>query len=640
MNPESQAEADASRRSSVRTLWPRVLLSLGIAASTVALLDPNLPWLAILGSASALGGLLGERSTRHDTAWPLLAVLAWGFAIGSATDPEFRADSGGYYEYLRSLAFDGDLDFTNERITWGYPLPAETATGLRENHYAVGPALFWSPFFALGHFYVWVSSFAYGDAHRYAASGFTDPYYRSAAMGTITIGLLGAALLVRTLASRFSRSVATFAVCAAILASPILYYLFVVPTMAHGLIFGLACFVIVALVRVSTDSNRLSWALLGASLGALTLTRWQGAVYLLPVGLIVVRDLVRRQLRWNHLAAFAIAGLVVFSPQLLAWRILYAQWITVPQGSGFFLPLPRHALDVLIHADHGFFNWTPGMLVATLGLLASFGRWRLLSAGGLLVLAATICVNGGITDWHGSDAFGSRRFDLVIPFMALGFAMTGDFLIRRPLVAPALLVGLLGLWNIGLIALVRKGEIQSAAPIERLAELQGRQLHRRGEQVMGALAGQRGYDLAYKMFVGEYLYQHLLLDGTIDLATAETRFLASGWSEPRLNRTPSYRWALYPEACLRLPFAQPFDVRTSVLARTPPGIPRQNVTVAVNGRFFVNRTITPDWREIEFTLPAEMLRAGENFLCLRFERYLPGEPGQQIAAAVSRVQLP
>ena len=223
-------------------------------------------------------------------------------------------------------------------------------------------------------------------------------------MGTITIGLLGAALLVGTLVRRFTRPVAVFAVCAAILVSPMLYYLFVVPTMAHGLVFGLACLVVFAFVRVSTDPNHLNWALLGAAIGAVTLTRWQSAVCMLPVGLLVARDLIRRKLRWSYLAAFAIAGLVVFSPQLLAWRILYGNWITVPQGSIFFLSGPLHVVDVLIHADHGFFNWTPGMLVATLGLLAGLKRWPLLSAAGLVVFGAMVTVNGSITDWVGADA--------------------------------------------------------------------------------------------------------------------------------------------------------------------------------------------------------------------------------------------
>jgi hypothetical protein len=638
MNQESQAETDASRGSSIRTLWPRVLLVTGIATSAVALLDPDLTWLALVGSVAALCGFLGERAADGNRGWMFLAVLAWGYAAGAIAEPEFRADSGGYYEYLRSMAFDGDLDFTNERITWGLPLPIKTPTGLRDNHYAVGSALFWSPFYAVGHLYVWLSSLVY--THGYAASGFTDPYYRSAAMGTITIGLLGAALLAGTLARRFSSSVAILAVFAAILVSPMLYYLFVVPTMAHGLVFGFACLVVFAFVRVATEPSHLNWAFLGAMIGAVTLTRWQSAVYMLPVGLLVARDMYRRRLRWSYLAAFVMAGLVVFSPQLLAWRILYGTWITVPQGSIFFVSGPIYALDVLIHADHGFFNWTPGMLVATLGLLASFRRWRLLSVSGLLVFVATVCVNGSITDWAGADAYGSRRFDVAIPFMALGLAMVGEFLIRRPLVAPALLVGLLGLWNIGLIELKRNGEIESAAPIEKLGGFQGRQLYHGSERLLGALAGQRGYDLAYKMFVGEYLYRHLLLDGTIDLAKAEPRFLASGWSEPQLNRTPTYRWALFPRACLRLPLAQPFDLRTSVLIKTPPAIPRQNVTVVVNGRFFMNRTVTSDWRELNFTVPGKMLRGGENFLCLQFERHLPGEPGQQVAAAVARVQLP
>jgi hypothetical protein len=107
-----------------------------------------------------------------------------------------------------------------------------------------------------------------------------------------------------------------------------------------------------------------------------------------------------------------------------------------------------------------------------------------------------------------------------------------------------------------------------------------------------------------------------------------------------VNRNPTYRWALYPESCLRLPLARPFDLRTSVLVRTPPEIPRQNVTVVVNHRFFENRTITSEWREIEFTVPAALLRGGENFLCFRFEQHLAEESGPPIAAAVSRVQLP
>lgn len=634
----SQEDSVVARESRLRNLWPRVLLVLGIVASTLALLDPDLPWLALVGSVAAIVGWLGERAAGRVTAWLLLAILAWGYAIGALAQPEFRADSGGYYEYLRSLAFDHDLDFTNERTTWGLPLPAKTPTGLRDNPYAVGCAVFWSPFFALAHVFVLLSSIVY--VHDYAATGFTDPYYRSAAMGTITVGLLGAALLVGTLSRRFSRPVSTLAVLAAIVASPTLYYLFVVPTMSHGMVFGLSCFVVFAFVRVATEPTTGNWALLGAAVGAVTLTRWQSAVFLLPVGWLLLRDVFRHRMRWSYLAVFAASGLVVFSPQLFAWKTLYGRWITVPQAGSFFLLLPVHTWDVLIHADHGFFNWTPAMLVATVGLVLTLRRWPLLSASGLLVFLATLWVNASITDWAGADAYGSRRFDVVMPFMALGLAMIVDYFRRKPLVAPALLVAFLGIWNLGLISLVRKGEIRSAAPIEELGRLQGQQIQREGERLMGALLGQRGYNLAYKIFVGEYLYRTLLLDGTIDLATTDPRFLASGWSEPRVNRTPTYRWAYYPRACLRLPLSEPFDLRTSVLARTPPEIPRQNVTVVVNGTFFMNATLTPEWRELPFTVPERMLRGGENFLCLQFQEHLPGEPERQIAAAVSRVQLP
>jgi hypothetical protein len=41
-----------------------------------------------------------------------------------------------------------------------------------------------------------------------------------------------------------------------------------------------------------------------------------------------------------------------------------------------------------------------------------------------------------------------------------------------------------------------------------------------------------------------------------------------------------------------------------------------------------------------FTIPASALVPGENRLCFRFSRALPGEEGTRVAAAVSVIQLP
>ena len=74
------------------------------------------------------------------------------------------ADEIEYFSYLRSLAFDRDLDFANEyghfieRDPEGLAAFRETflerreaATGRPINFASVGPALMWSPFYAVAH---------------------------------------------------------------------------------------------------------------------------------------------------------------------------------------------------------------------------------------------------------------------------------------------------------------------------------------------------------------------------------------------------------------------------------------------------------------------------------------------------------
>src|ERR1700691_5400999 len=80
------------------------------------------------------------------------------------SNPWVRGDGVGYYAFARSLLIEHRLDFTkdwqagNTRFPmgrpWegGNPRPAEyTVTGLIDNHFAVGPAILWSPFLIVTH---------------------------------------------------------------------------------------------------------------------------------------------------------------------------------------------------------------------------------------------------------------------------------------------------------------------------------------------------------------------------------------------------------------------------------------------------------------------------------------------------------
>jgi len=158
------------------------------------------------------------------------------------------------------------------------------------------------------------------------------------------------------------------------------------------------------------------------------------------------------------------------------------------------------------------------------------------------------------------------------------------------------------------------------------------------------VAGPAGRALVYKAFVGEYLYWNLTPHNAIELAS-ESPLLVSGWSEAR-NRhgPPTYRWAFYPQACVRLPLLDgptKKGLRTVVTARAPGGLAGQTMSAALNGRTVLEQAaLTEDWTDVSFLLPAPALAAGENLLCLRFDKALPGDDGSRVAAAVLQIKLP
>ena len=106
----------------------------------------------------------------------------------------------------------------------------------------------------------------------------------------------------------------------------------------------------------------------------MTICRWQGALYGLLILPLAVQGLSNKSIRPVWLLAAAGAALLVFSPQFIAWKILFGRWITIPQGQGFLEPSSANLLIPLFSANHGFFNWTPVMFLGFVGLFLGLRR--------------------------------------------------------------------------------------------------------------------------------------------------------------------------------------------------------------------------------------------------------------------------
>ena len=160
---------------------------------------------------------------------------------------------------------------------------------------------------------------------------------------------------------------------------------------------------------------------------------------------------------------------------------------------------------------------------------------------------------------------------------------------------------------------------------------------------MGAVAGAGGRALAYRTLQGEYLYTGFNRGGTIAPAdpAAEERYLLHGWStRGRLAGRPDFRWALFPEACVRIPLETPFDLWVAIEAFAPEAALPQAMTVAVNGTTVGAGVLVPEGASVPVFVEKRHLVPGENTLCLRFSNALPGERGKRAAAGVWVIQLP
>jgi len=612
-----------------------------------ALLDPAFASEAVAGLPLAAAALAVAGARRRPRVLPI-ALLAAGLAAAAWIGPTFfRADTVSYDAYLRSAFFDHDLDFTNESERWGYAPGPLTPTGHRENLQSVGPALLWSPFFVVAH--VYVGGLRALGVTTYTRDGFSLPYYRATALGTVTVAMLGTWLLVRTLSAGMGTARATAVVAATLLASPAAYYVFVLPGMAHGLVFGLTATVVWAHARAREAPSFRAWIVLGTLVGLVTLARWQGATLVLLLLPLAVQGLRARTIRPAWLLAAAAAAALVFTPQLVAWHVLFGRWLTIPQGPGFLAWRSPHLFDVLMSADRGLFTWTPLMAAGTLGLVPLLRSERAFALGSLLVLVATAWVNGCVRDWAASDAFGARRFDVVLPLLAVGLGAfcqrTAAWAARHPWALPAAALAGLVLWNVEMVRLFQDRVFTRAAPLERLAPAQASRwaghLRWAAEGAAGGLFGTRGRAAVYRVLVGEFFYDNVAPSGTIEVGALDSPFLLEGWSAPRRREGwPGFRWAMSPAACARVPLEEPVPLHGFISARAPHGLDGQTMSVVVNGAVVAESPLGEDWREVPFTIPASALLPGENRLCFRFSRALPGEEGTRVAAAVSVIQLP
>ncbi len=373
--------------------------------------------------------------------------LRWLGGLRIETMRIMGVDPVGYYVYLPSLIFDRDLDFADEYEHFrgiGYVAPDQelTPTGRMPNPYSIGVALLWLPFFLCGH----VAALATGSA----ANGLSAPYGVAIYISNVVYGFAGIVLIYRLTERVFARGVALMSVTLIWFASGVLYYLFPLSPMSHmPSMFIVTLFVIVWLVR-REEMSLWSYVALGALGGLAALVRWQNALFLVLPAADLASELRRRGVKRETVLQVLVMGavfLVVFSPQMIVWKVLYGGFITVPQGAGFVSWFKPALFDVLLSSRHGLFSWTPVILLAVIGLFMFPKEKRQLGYLLLAAFALQLYINS-VAGWVGWS-FGMRRFINCSGLFSLGLAAFLTKIQQRVRLRYLALIGLLPIiWNV------------------------------------------------------------------------------------------------------------------------------------------------------------------------------------------------
>jgi hypothetical protein len=538
--------------------------------------------------------------------------------------PRIDSDAVEYYSHLRSLYQDRDLDLANEFEHFGVLTRADkaqpTRTGMRRSIYAIGPSLLWLPFYAAGDLVARVRG-ALED-------GYSEAHIRAVCLGSLVYGAAGLLLLFGVLRELVPRGAAVAAALLVLYATFLYWYLVHEPLMSHAASFFMAA----AVLRVWwTGRERLSLrraAALGLLIGLAACVRWQNAVLLLLPAATLARALRGRPLPAVGagvltLLAFGVGAL----PQMLAWKTLFGEYLLAepPQGRDFLRLEHPFLLETFFSSRHGLLFWTPLLWAGYLGYLGLARRRPFLAIACGLPLLVMSYVNACSGDWWAGGSFSNRRFDSVLPLLALGLAVALEWLrgvlARRPALPLALGAGGLALWN-GLFMeqyrrnLIPRDDVVSFARVTEnsaalVTELVGTPLAWPANWIFAARhrAPLASHDLAS----GKYLFYKMNnLGGVIDLGDArvDPALLLEGWARVRPCDGAECR-GLDGPARLLFPLDVPEELDLVVRARGGAAL-----RLAVNGHALAELPLAEQLVERRARVPATFLRREHNELRL------------------------
>jgi hypothetical protein len=600
---------------------------------------------ATLAVIAVIAGAVGL-AVRRDRVRALVfgTALACGLSLQLQFGARLQSDAFYYYAYLRSITFDRDVSLANDYRMIGLGdkphLFEPTVTGYAHSAWTVGPAIVWSPFFGVGHL---VAGRLAAQGRDVAVDGSSFPYRQSIVIAGLVYALIGWWLTLRLCEQWFRTRVAATAVALVAGGSFMLWYMVVEPTMTHAPSMAAVAAFLLYWTRTRDQRSLMGWVVLGVIAGLMTLLRWQNALFAIVPACDAAMALWRawqsddrqgvRDLLTGG-AVFTVVATLACLPQMIAWKAIYGSWIAVsPVGPQIRLTDPELVLT-LFSSRNGLLAMSPILYVGLIGLIGFSRRRAAIGVPLLFAVGAMVWFNASIQDWWGSDGYGGRRFDGVIPILTIGVAAALETIRGWMAARPQMVVGgvaaMLVAWNLTFMAAAQRGSVRlgEAIPFGQVSGVQARIWH---EWIGHPFSYPASLWFAIRNGVSPSTYDrfgpaHFLGDplqptGRIEIGGDDALMLGEGWHAAERDGEATFRWA-GRDAQLVVPLAMvaPLDVQIRARAFTYPGAPGQSLRVHTPGGSFGPFPLSGDWQVVTFQTPPEAWRQGLNRVRLEFTR--------------------
>ena len=411
--------------------------------------------------------------------WLLVALFA--LSLPAVTTRIYASDEVQYHSFLRSLWFDHDLAFENEYRYFydsgivrnpGFHetlLERETEAGQRINFGTIGCAILWAPFYAVGDL---PRARCTPLGRDVAVDGYSKPYIAAVCYGSAVYGFL--ALLLSIAAARRLGLDATASTAAIWFGTPLLFYMYVAPPMAHACSAFAVALLVTIWLRVRTTWSVPGVVALGAVTALTGMVREQDVLLACGPALDCLSWALGMDARNESAARHPRAG------PARARRGRDVRHRVHPTGRGLHRaersPRAVDARDAQDDLDGA--AWAPGPALTRARLprvdaardprdcrarLDGLSRrhdapvesrtLRRVAACMLLMIALQVYSAGSVESWTVAGAFGQRRFVAITSLLVIGLAGLQHRLSSasiRPLLHVVTAVAIY--WNLALMA--------------------------------------------------------------------------------------------------------------------------------------------------------------------------------------------